>query len=392
MKLIRKNLEKDGEGSITMCPEEDEDMWHAYNLIRPHDILRASALRKVSTTSSTGSVASQRVQLTLTITVDKIDFDAAGGALHISGRVLDENKYVPIGAHHTLDLELHRNFTLSKTLWDSVALETVRAACAPGENADIAAIVLHEGLACICAVTEHTTIERQRIEMSVPKKRSPEAHERGMERFYKAITEAFLRLFEIDKLKAVLLGSPGFYAAGLRDYIFSFAEKTENKPLLRARPKFIVEHTSSGHKHALTEALTSPAVKAKLADTRYAKEMEAVDAFFRMIHTDEFRAWYGAKEVAKAVEKGAVGTLLLSDSLFRSQSVAERRKFVAMKEEVERQGGEVLILSSIHESGVRLGNIGGIAAILTFPLEDLDEDEELELEEPKLEEDGGGQN
>jgi protein pelota len=318
------------------------------------------------------------VQVTLTITVDKIDFDAAGGALHIAGRVVNENRYVPVGAHHTLDLELHRNFTLSKTVWDSVALETVRAACAPAENADIAAITLHDGLACICAVTEHTTIERQRIEQSIPKKRGGgiDAHEKGLERFYRNVTEAFLRSFELEKLKAVLLGSPGFYAARLRDYMFAYAEKTENKALLRAKPKFIVEHTSSGHKHALTEALTSPAVKAKLADTRYAREMEAVDSFFRMIHTDEFRAWYGGKEVAKAIDKGAVGTLLLSDNLFRSQSVAERKKYVTMKEEVEKQGGEVMILSSIHESGVRLGNIGGIAAILTFPLEDLDEDDD----------------
>jgi protein pelota len=325
------------------------------------------------------------VQVTLTITVDKIDFDAAGGALHISGRVVDENKYVPVGAHHTLDLELHRNFTLQKPLWDSVALQVVHDACSPAENADIAAITLHEGLACLCAVTEHTTFERQRIELAIPKKRAgaaySEAHEKGLERFYKTITETFLRVFDVERLKAVLIGSPGFYGQKLRDYMFAWAEKNEHKALLRSKGKFIVEHTSSGHKHALTEALTSPAVRAKLADTRYAREMEAVDRFFRLIHTDEYRAWYGSKEVERAVEKGAVGTLLISDALFRAKSVPERRKYVALKEEVERQGGEVMVLSSIHESGVRLGNIGGIAAILTFPLEDLDEDLEDHVEE-----------
>jgi len=178
----------------------------------------------------------------------------------------------------------------------------------------------------------------------------------------------------------VLLGSPGFYAEKLRDYIFLAAERSENKPLLKAKPKFIVQHTSSGHKHALNEALNSPAVKTKLADTKYAKEQVAVDQFFKMIHTDEDRAWYGPKEVAKAVEKGAVGTLLISNSLFRSNSVAERRKYVGLKENVEAQRGTVMILSSMHESGTRLDDLGGIAAILTFPLRDLDEEEEPEIE------------
>jgi protein pelota len=40
-------------------------------------------------------------------------------------------------------------------------------------------------------------------------------------------------------------------------------------------------------------------------------------------------------------------------------------------------------LSSDHESGTRLEGLGGIAAILTFPLEDLDEDEDEEQDEEK---------
>ena len=38
----------------------------------------------------------------------------------------------------------------------------------------------------------------------------------------------------------------------------------------------------------------------------------------------------------------------------------------------ETEGGEVRVLSSMHESGKRLEGLSGVAAILTFPLEDLD--------------------
>jgi stalled ribosome rescue protein Dom34 len=49
MKLVHKSLEKDGVGSITLVPEETEDMWHAFNLIAEGDSVRASTIRKVRT-------------------------------------------------------------------------------------------------------------------------------------------------------------------------------------------------------------------------------------------------------------------------------------------------------------------------------------------------------
>lgn len=91
---------------------------------------------------------------------------------------------------------------------------------------------------------------------------------------------------------------------------------------------------------------------------------------------DEDRAWYGANEVERAVAKGAVAKLLVSNTKMRSDSVGERRRFVRMVEDVQRCGGEALVLSSVHESGRRLDGLGGVAAILSFPLAELDEDEE----------------
>lgn len=43
--------------------------------------------------------------------------------------------------------------------------------------------------------------------------------------------------------------------------------------------------------------------------------------FHKMLATDELRAWYGPEHVALAVDRGAVGTLLISDDLFRLVSL-----------------------------------------------------------------------
>ena len=89
-----------------------------------------------------------------------------------------------------------------------------------------------------------------------------------------------------------------------------------------------------------------------------------------MLGTDENRAWYGPDHVRLACERGAIGTLLISDDLFRCDLVSPRtlffkltyhsssdpttrKKYVSMVEDVQAKGGEIVMFSSMHESGQR---------------------------------------
>ena len=383
MRLIKSNIERDGSGTITLFPEEPEDMWHSYNLIAVDDLLSASAIRRVTTESATGSSSSNRVHTILLIRVTSINFDPQAGELHVSGRVSKENQWVKMGAHHTLDLELNRNFTLEKSEgWDSVSLEVVQEALKQDKEGAVPAIVMQEGMANICLITEHQTILKQRVEVSVPKKRAGKAseHDKGLSKFYQTTLETLLRHFDITQPRPLLIASSGFTAAGFQKYIIAEATRTANKKLLANKNNFLVVHSSSGHVHSLNEVLKSPEVLSKLKDTKYAKETSIMDNFMTMLRKDDGRAWYGPGEVEKAVEKGAVGpgggVLLINNSLFRSQEIGTRKRWVTLVDKVRDSGGDVRILSSDHESGKRLDGLGGIAAILTFQLEGLDEGEE----------------
>lgn len=185
--------------------------------------------------------------------------------------------------------------------------------------------------------------------------------------------------------KPILLASPGFTAAAFQKYILDIATRTGDKALLAQKANFIVVHSSSGHLHSLNEVLQSPEVLVRLKDTKYARETRLMDEFLTLLRKDDGRAWYGPREVERAAEKGAIGkgggALLISDALFRAQNVGVRRRWVELVDRVrDVEGGEVRVLSSEHESGKRLDGLGGIAAILTFPLEDLDEGEEDEAD------------
>ena len=204
-----------------------------------------------------------------------------------------------------------------------------------------------------------------------------------MEKFFHTTLETLLRQIDLSESIPILLASPGFTAAAFQKFIIDTAVRTSNKPLLAQKSNLLVIHSSSGHLHSLNEVLQSPEVLARLKDTKYSRETRLMNDFMSFLRKDDGRAWYGPKEVEQAVEKGAVGkgggVLLLSNALFRAQDIGVRKRWVTLVDRVrDIEKGEVRILSSEHESGKMLEGLGGIAAILTFPIEDLDDEQEVD--------------
>jgi protein pelota len=81
-----------------------------------------------------------------------VDYDKDGSVLRIRGKNILENEHVKIGAFHTLELELKRPFVLRKEMWDSMALDTLKQASDPAASADLAVVLMQEGLAQIFLV------------------------------------------------------------------------------------------------------------------------------------------------------------------------------------------------------------------------------------------------
>ncbi|XP_056645017.1 protein pelota [Diorhabda carinulata] len=382
MKLISQDLDKNGEGTVVLIPEESEDMWHAYNLIAEGDSVRSTTIRKVQTESSTGSSSSNRVRTTLTISVENIDFDTQACMLRLKGRNIEENQYVKMGAYHTLDLELNRKFSLKKHEWDSVSLERIDMACDPTKSADVAAVIMQEGLAHICLITSSMTLVRAKIDVNIPRKRKGfvQQHEKGLAKFYDNVMQAILRHVNFDVVKCVLIASPGFVKDQFYEYMFQTAVKTDNKVLLDNKPKFMLVHSSSGFKHSLQEVLQDPSVVNKISDTKAAGEVKILENFYTMLQCEPSKAFYGKKHVEAANAEQAVEILLISDNLFRCQDVKLRKEYVDLVDSVRDSGGEVRIFSSLHISGEQLEQLTGIAAILRFPMPELEEDTDEENE------------
>ncbi|KAH9077318.1 pelota [Lactarius deliciosus] len=387
MKIVGKHIIK-GSGYVKVRPEEDEDMWHLYNLIQEVKRLRTTPLAQGSETdrvqnvSATGSSESHRVRTNLTLQVTRIAFtppvtpttgasDAststpveATASLQITGRVVEENDHVKMGAFHTLDIESNRDVRIEKLEWDSISFERLNEASLPGRGAEVGAIVCGEGTAAFCLLSQHMTVVLQRIDVPVPRKRagSATAHEKGLARFYDTLYQSFLRHipYANPTLRAIVIASPGWVRDAVFDHIMAQATKAGNKALLSVRQKFMRVHVNSPHVHSLVFSRCLPLMSS-------GRGMAPI-------------------MLPLAVDRGAVGTLLISDELFRAGDPEVRKRYVSLVEGVREKRGEVLIFSSMHESGQQLNQITGIAAILTFPLDiEVVEAEEREAKEEERE-------
>ena len=382
MRVLRRAIaEKDGAGSVTMVPDDEEDIWHAYNLVNVGDRVETTAIRKVVRETATGSTSSSKVHTSLVIAVDRVQYDGDTGAIRVSGTNVRENPFVKLGAHHTLELERGRKFTLEKVTWDTIALERVETAADLGRDAEVAAVVMQPGLAHVCLITGHMTLIKAKVELALPRKRaSSVGHDKALDRFYALVTEALLRHVDFGVVKCVLVASPGFLKDDWWRHTMDEAARAQEKVLLKNRTKFMLCHASSGHKRALSEVLAQPAVAAQVADTKAGDEVRALERFFELLASDQDRACFGAKHVREADAQRAVETLLLTDALFKSPDFAARRQWVDLVESVRASGGRVLIFSSAHVSGEQLGQLTGVAALLRFPLPLEDDDDASEAD------------
>ncbi|VAH37506.1 unnamed protein product [Triticum turgidum subsp. durum] len=370
MKLVHRNLARNGPGSAKLLPEEEDDLWHAYNLIAVGDSLQAVTVRKVLRDSASGGRDAERVKLKLEIVVESVDYDKEGNVLRVRGKNITENDHVKIGQFHTLELELKRPFVLRKEYWDWLALDTIQQACDPTASADLAVILMQEGLAHLFLIGR-----RSRIETSIPRKHGPAiaGYESALKKFFEHVLQALLKHIDFEVVQCVVIASPGFTKDQFRDYMHLEAARRDLRVIIENKSRIILAHAPSGYKHSLKEVLDTPGVMSLIKDTKAAQEVQALKEFFAMLTNDSARACYGPKHVEVAHERLAIQTLLMTDTLFRNTDIASRRKYVNLVESVKKYGGTVHIFSSMHVSGDQLAQLTGIAAILRFPLPDLED-------------------
>jgi stalled ribosome rescue protein Dom34 len=102
--------------------------------------------------------------------------------------------------------------------------------------------------------------------------------------------------------------------------------------------------------------------------SRVQEETMLIQSFFEHVSKDDGLAVYGTGEVKKAVDFGAVETLLVSDTLIsRYREKGNFSELDQLMKDAEKNKARIRIISDEHEAGERFSKME-IAALLRFKI------------------------
>lgn len=354
-------------GKVVLQTEEMDDAWHLYNLVATGDLLTSSTIRKVKIDKGS-LVTSDKKRVTLTISVSQAEYDGVTGEVRFSGTNTEENDYVKLGQYHTLQIHApsREKVTLFKSHWDTFDIETMRTACSPAKAAEVAVLLIDDsGTAGLYALTSVLVRDLWTLQRTIPRQEYSQSN-KAIDKFRKDIMSAVKSQLDFEVITCLIIAGPGFapenFLHALNDPYLG------DQNVAKHKSKFVIARSSGAFKHCIDEILTDPKIKGKVADTRAAEHSRALDSFYKKLEVDPDRTCYGPLPVAKAVADGAVSDLLLTDKLFRSANAQERRKYANMVDVIKNSRGTVHVFSEQHVTGQQLGQLGGIAALLRYPI------------------------
>lgn len=352
MKLIYSNLKK---GEVKVLTQSLDDLWYLSTLIEPGDTVQGKTLRKIKLNSSEESSKSAiKKPVFIKLEVEKAEFSKYTNILRVSGIIKSAPEEIPLGEHHTFNVDGNTTITIIKEKWLKYQLDKLKEACSETKSSLL--ICVHDREEAYFALFKKYGYEiLAHIKGEVQKKREQNIK---LENFYLTIISKIKEYVERHKIKQVIIASPAFWKEDL------MKEIKDNE----LKQKIIFAACSSATKNGIDEVIKRPEVREALKQERIAKEINKVEELFTEIAKNAL-AVYGLKETENAALIGAVKELLLTDSFIQKSRSEDFYNIVEnIMKKVDNARGEIEIISSEHESGKRLDGLGGIAAILRFKL------------------------
>ena len=347
-----KIIDKDESGKILKLRiETPEDLWTIYEVIKPNDEVYARTSRELKTRSG-----SKRKSMMMGISVIWARFQSISGRLRIHGYIINAPKELDlIGQRHTISLRTGSIVTIVKKKgWKKEELEKIIEAC-KRVRIRVLAVGLDDESVCIALIKNYEVDVIKEEGMNLPGKAEPEKRRITLEKKLRRIAQLILEISRILNVSSVILAGPGI----LKNNLANLMKKEELK--------IYIENTSIGGIEGIYEAIRREALDKILKETQIAEEERLMNELLRRIANGEYTAVYTIERVRRAAEFGAIDTLMLTcDMISKSEEI--RRVIEEIIREVEKKRGKVKIFSSRHVTRVQLEKLGGIAALLKFPI------------------------
>ena len=347
-------------GEISVIPESVDDLWHLKHVIEPGDMVYSLTYRRMEeATDKVRPAKTEKKRIRLGLRVENVEFHKFSHRLRIKG-VIEFGPDTEVGSYHTFNIEPNTELSIIKD-WKRHQLKRLREAERASNRSPIIVLTIEAGEAVAGIVRQYGVDELFSIRYGTGKGMS--GGDTAMKAFFGEVLRLLKQAYYNNDADAIIIAGPGFiksdFYALLRDKAPELQKKT------------IIEQTTSIGLSGFIEVLKRGAVTRLREAERLASEVRLFERLMAEISREEGggKAVYGDEEVRKALQFGAIETLLVCDDELMAEGEGSRGIGIEeILKGVERTGGKIVVFSTEFEPGRRLKALGGIAALLRFKL------------------------
>ena len=356
MKITEKNLARD---FIKVVPDSVDDLWHLYNVIYKGDEVYAYSSRAIKSDQEYSRPKSgERVSAFMGVAVESVSWDKFLGKLRVHGLICHAPEIIPTGAHHTLNISLNQPATIVKKEWPKHIVDRLTRASETEKPLLIVAID-DEGFA-IAETKQYGVDIKVEEHVKLPGKLEAEKRSAVMKNYFDRALCSLTQLWASNHNLIVIVGV-GFVKG-------DFARHVADNAGDLAKAVVDVKSVNNGGVSGIYEALRSGVLLKAAAQLRIVDETETMEEVMKRLGKGEATITYGLAEVENAAQLSAVEKLIVADTMLRESEEEQRLHLEELMRAVEQRRGSVAVVSTEHEAGAKLLALGGIVALLRFPV------------------------
>ena len=356
MKIIEKNLPQ---GYVKVVPDSPDDLWHLYNIVSKNDEVYAYSSRAIkSDTEGSRPKSGERVSAFMGVKVISVSWDKFLEKLRVHGLICHAPEIIPVGAHHTISVALDQPVTIVKKEWAKHLLDRLTHA-SQTEKPMLIISIDDEGFA-IAETRQYGYETRVEQRIRLPGKKEAERRVEATKGYFRLAVNSLNKLWVNNHNPIVIIGA-GFVKNDFTNFV------NEESPDM-AKSIVDVKSVNNGGTAGIGEALRSGVLLKAAHKLRIVEETETMEEVMKRLGKETGTVAYGLVSVETAVILGAVEKLIVADNTLRETSEEEQKKLDDLMRQVEKRNAAITVISTEHEAGSKLLGLGGIVALLRYPI------------------------
>ncbi len=327
--------------------DDMDDLWYLKNILATGDLVTMTAMRRAEKQDDmTRSKETKRVPVTVTISLESIEFQEFSNRLKILGTIVHGTEDI-VGEHQSFIVTEGDDLKVRKEQWTEVQKNLLKEAEQRAQRIMGVFVALDEDSADVVVMRSYGLQSLGKVFSGrTGKMYSTSYSEKG---YLSEISEILKKSAGDQKLINIV--GPGF----TREHLMAFLSEDHDfeGKILNSSP------TGRSDIGAVYEYLQSEESKKAFSSARLMTENELFGRFLKELNSEGMFA-YGPEDIRKALDMGAVETLMISESRIADKMTDE------FSEMAKNTSARVYVFSDLTEPGRMLKKFGGYCALLRY--------------------------